>query len=136
MSLDERAWWSFPLSNPPVGTPWLSPMFVTDDGCVAQEDLLAERFCGTTDEALAEAEERERRLRWRGHYAGGVTLKRIEGAVAPPASDADVLAEVRRILRTPEGLNIVEHALALRRLADLGDLVLALVDAHKAGGGS
>jgi hypothetical protein len=136
MRLDERAWWTFQLAAPPDGIPWPKPCYVTDGGYVGKEDRAQDRFCGTEAQAMDEAVTRSQCVRLRGFYNGTVVPVRVEGVVEAPATDAEVLAEVARILRTPAGENVVEHALAVRRLADLGAEVVPLVVAFRAEGGS
>lgn len=83
--IDERFWWAFPLSAPPDEPVLAAPLFAARDGSVLIADLRAERFYGTTDEALVMAEERERFLRERSPgRRETVTLKRVAVSLPGP----------------------------------------------------
>jgi hypothetical protein len=136
MTDEERSWWRFVAKRKNAEG---APMFMTPDGLVDYEDRMAYRFCGPPAAARDELERRFNGSCSRGESSrmfDCVVLDRIEGEVASPETHEEVLREVRRILRVPAGADIVGHALSVRRLADLGAVVIPLVEAFGAEVGS
>jgi hypothetical protein len=132
----ERSWWRFVVKRKNAEG---APMFMTPDGLVDYEDRMEYRFCGPHEAARDELERRFKGSCSRGESSrmfDCVVLDRVEGEAASPATHEEVLREVRRILRTPDGADIVGHALSVRRLADLGAVVIPLVESFRAEVGS
>lgn len=129
MTLD-RAWWRFVI--PRLTGPLL---YLTARGELTQDDEMRDRFCGTREAAAAECSRRSALVNLGTHPATVLpAMERIEGEWLPEPDAAEILGEVRRILRTPEGGGIVEHALAVRALADVGERFEAFVREYREGG--